>query len=250
MSLLWRILTHRAGDEELPPINELGPDPEPEIETEAEENAEIDLLEKAAEGRLPALHLEPHDFERAAQTLNTSVAVIRAVAEVEAAGRGFLPDGRPVILYEAHVFGRLTNHRHAAARDQLGRALSARAWDRTLYGPGGGAWQWDGRMLPAADLDWEAAHKSASWGLFQILGTNHAAVGWPSIHDFVGVMMTQGAGAHLDAFVQFVKTNRLDAALRQRQWAIFARGYNGPGFAANQYDTKLAAAYRKWATMT
>ena len=26
----------------------------------------------------------------------------------------------------------------------------------------------------------------------------------------------------------------------------FARGYNGPGYAANAYDTKLAAAWRKW----
>ena len=44
------------------------------------------------------------DFARAAKNLNVEIAAIRAVAEVEAAGAGFLPDGRPAILYEAHMF--------------------------------------------------------------------------------------------------------------------------------------------------
>jgi hypothetical protein len=31
--------------------------------------------------------------------------------------------------------------------------------------------------------------------------------------------------------------------LRRNDWAGFARGYNGPGYADNRYDTKLASAY-------
>lgn len=247
MSALWRQLTHRPDMPTmgLPVLEEIGPDPYPEIETEEEENAEIDAVEAATPTPARVLHLTELDFARAARALGVDIPTVRAVAEVEAAGRGFLPDGRPQILFEAHVFGRLTNHRHGDARDRLGRALSARAWDRSLYGPAG-AWQHDGRMLPAALLDWPAAHRSASWGMFQILGTNHTVVGHPTIQGFVAAMQS-GAGAHLDAFVAFVKGNRLDGALQRREWAVFARGYNGPGFAQNSYDTKLAAAYRKWA---
>ena len=37
-------------------------------------------------------------------------------------------------------------------------------------------------------------------------------------------------------------------ALRKKNWAAFAKAYNGPGYAKNQYDTKLAAAYASFAT--
>jgi hypothetical protein len=239
MSLLWRLLTRRprgaeGGDAELPA--DLGPDPEPDIETEAEEEALPPLA--------PVLHLTDADFSRAAAALDVEVAAVRAVAEVEAAGCGFLPDGRPQILYEAHIFDRQTSGRHRQARDSNGVRLSVPNWDRTLYGRAG-AHQHDVRLAGAARLDWDAAHRACSWGLFQILGTNHAAVGHPTIRGFVEAMHS-GAGPHLDAFVGFVRATRLDGHLRTRNWQAFARGYNGPGFAANRYDQKLAAAYRRW----
>jgi hypothetical protein len=34
-------------------------------------------------------------------------------------------------------------------------------------------------------------------------------------------------------------------AIRARNWAAFARGYNGPAYAKNRYDQKLAVAYAK-----
>jgi hypothetical protein len=40
--------------------------------------------------------------------------------------------------------------------------------------------------------------------------------------------------------------NRLDGALRARNWPSFARGYNGPAYAQNAYDKKMAAAYARW----
>ncbi|MEY8111095.1 N-acetylmuramidase domain-containing protein, partial [Burkholderia cenocepacia] len=49
-------------------------------------------------------HLGLADLERAARTLDVPLACIRAVNEVESRGAGFLPDGRPVILFERHVF--------------------------------------------------------------------------------------------------------------------------------------------------
>ena len=36
-----------------------------------------------------------------------------------------------------------------------------------------------------------------------------------------------------------------DAALRSHDWARFARGYNGPNYRANNYDTRLASEYEK-----
>src|SRR5215471_5616840 len=231
MSLLWRLLTRRAGNEELP--NDLGPDPEPDAEPESEEPEVARVLQ-----------LGDDDFVRAAKALDVSVAAIRAIAEIESAGRGFLPDGRPQILFEAHIFHRETRARFAGRLDRNGVRLSVPTWDRTLYGRAG-AHQHDVRLAGAAALDWEAAHRSASWGLFQIMGFNHVMVGHETIQGFVQAMHA-GAWPHLDAVVRFVRARRLDGHRRNRNWTAFARVYNGPGFAANRYDRRLGEAYQRW----
>jgi hypothetical protein len=92
-----------------------------------------------------------------------------------------------------------------------------------------------------------AALKSASWGKFQIIGFNHAAAGFKELQAFVNAMY-RSEGAQLDAFVAFVLHEKLDDELRERRWADFARRYNGPGFKANAYDTKLAKAFAHFST--
>ncbi|HEY4193081.1 MAG TPA: peptidoglycan-binding protein, partial [Mesorhizobium sp.] len=37
-------------------------------------------------------------------------------------------------------------------------------------------------------------------------------------------------------------------ALRNHDWIAFAKGYNGPAFAQNAYDRKIATAYARYAT--
>ncbi|MEE8298899.1 MAG: N-acetylmuramidase domain-containing protein [Thermodesulfobacteriota bacterium] len=36
--------------------------------------------------------------------------------------------------------------------------------------------------------------------------------------------------------------------LKKRDWANFARRYNGPGYKKNKYDEKLERAYNKYKT--
>jgi len=183
------------------------------------------------------------DYERASKVLRVPIATVKAVVEVESAGSGFLPSGKPTILYEAHVFHRNTKGRHAQARDQTGKRLSSPSWDKSLYGPGGD--HQHERLLAASDLDWEAAHKSSSWGLFQILGENFREAGHADVKSFVDAMH-ESEGAQLDAFISYIQRRNLDGFLRQRHWAQFARAYNGPRYAENGYDVKLAQAYAKY----
>src|SRR5690606_34779310 len=51
------------------------------------------------------------DYQRAASALGVDVATVRAVADVESSGGGFLADGRPKILFERHIFARETGGR-------------------------------------------------------------------------------------------------------------------------------------------
>lgn len=182
------------------------------------------------------------DFAAAAGSLGVDVAAMKAIAEVEAAGEGFDADGRPKVLYEAHVFDELTGGRFRGAKDRRGVALSVEDWDRSLYGKSG-AWQHE-RLEDAMRLDREAALRACSWGTFQVLGRNHAMVGFPTIDGFVEAMR-RGADGHLQAFVGFLKATNLSGPIRAGDWRTVARRYNGPAYEKGGYHTKLAAAFAK-----
>jgi hypothetical protein len=184
--------------------------------------------------------LTEQDYQRSADRLDCEVAAIKAVDEVEASGQGFLPSGEPKILFEAHIFDRLTNGRFRKSHP----TLSSAKWDRKLYGPAGQ--HQHKRLAQAVALDRESALQSASYGRFQVMGFNWKLCGYRSLQHFINAMY-RSEGDHLDAFVGYVKARGLADELQRKDWAGFALGYNGPGYKENRYDTKLAAAYRKHA---
>ena len=51
----------------------------------------------------------------------------------------------------------------------------------------------------------------------------------------------------LKHMANFIKSANLLDELQRKDWAGFAKGYNGPQYAVNKYDEKLAAAYDKYA---
>jgi hypothetical protein len=182
--------------------------------------------------------LGPQDIAVAATRLHCEPAAIWAVCDIESAGGGFLPDTRPKILFEAHLFGNLTRHRWDATHPNI----SSPNWNRALYGADG-AHQYD-RLAEAISLDRAAALQSASWGMFQIVGMNFAGCGFASVEAYVAAMC-DGEGAQLAAFAAFCAHEELAPLLVARDWTAFALRYNGPGEAENDYAGKLAAAYRR-----
>lgn len=192
---------------------------------------EIEMLNgKAAADKF----LSQADYIAAAEALGTDVATVRAVAEIESAGSGFLPDGRPKILFEAHVFSRRTN----GAYDGSHPEISSAKWNRALYAGGAAEYK---RLEEAAQLNRPAALESASWGMFQIMGFNAKRCGFATLQAFINAMY-RSEGAQLMAFVAFVKAAGLDDELRRGDMLGFAVGYNGPRQAENHYSEKLYAA--------
>lgn len=184
------------------------------------------------------------DFADAAASLRCAPADIRAVYEVESSGKGFGHDGRPTLLFEPHVFSRLTAHRFDATHG----GVSYKDWGAKPY-PTGTAdvrhtANWD-RLLYAARLDRDAAYQAASYGAPQVMGFNFADAGYPDVHAFVDAM-SRSARDQLLAFVSIILAWKLDDELREHRWADLARRYNGPAYARNKYDVKLAAAHAKW----
>lgn len=183
------------------------------------------------------------EIHNAAARLGLEPCALRAVLAVESKGSGFLPDGRVKILFEGHIFWKELKKRGinpatlAAAHPDI---LYPR-WNKAHYR--GGAAEW-GRLDAAIRINREAALCSASYGLFQIMGFNHRACGFDDVRDFVSAH-SQSEARQLDAFCAFMRTEGLIPFLRVRDWAGFARRYNGPGYAANQYDAKLSRAYEQ-----
>jgi hypothetical protein len=60
------------------------------------------------------------------------------------------------------------------------------------------------------------------------------------------VSFAESEANQLEGMINFIKSAKLDDELRAKNWAGFARGYNGSGYRANQYDTRLAKAYAFW----
>ena len=181
------------------------------------------------------------DLQRAADLLKCELAAVKAVAEVESRGFGWIPDGRPKILFEAHIFSKYTTPPRIF--DKPLPDISVRRRNKALYGEEG-AHQYD-RLQKAMAFDRKAALLGTSYGRFQIMGFNFKASGFGSVEAMVKAMFTSEQ-RHLEAFTQFLKSSGLDKPLQKKQWATFARGYNGSDYASNHYDTKLAAAYTKY----
>ena len=81
------------------------------------------------------------------------------------------------------------------------------------------------------------------------MGFNHAAAGFDDVESMVASMRTS-EDAHLASVAAFLKQGNLVRFLKARDWASFARRYNGAAFARNKYDVRLAGAFAQYAAGT
>lgn len=174
-------------------------------------------------------------------------AALLAVKQVESGNKsGFLDSGRPQILFEGQVFYKyLKNVFKPAVLSELcakNPDIIYPSWNRSKYL--GGEKEWT-RLEKARQINAMYANYSASWGMFQVMGFNFKTCGCPSVDEFV-TKMCSSQEEQLILSLNFLKNSNLITPLRNKQWATFARGYNGPGYAQNRYDTKLQEAYNKY----
>lgn len=174
-------------------------------------------------------------------------AALLAVKLIESGTKsGFLDSGKPQILFEGHVFYKYLK---ANVKSLDMNKLCAQypnivypKWDRSKYF--GGEKEWT-RLEQARKINMKYANYAASWGMFQVMGFNYKTCGCKSIDEFVEKMCTSQE-QQLLLTLNFLKNSNLIVPLQKRQWATFAKGYNGPGFAKNKYHIKLQAAYNNY----
>jgi len=178
----------------------------------------------------PGDPLSQDTFDACVQTIGAANEALWAVLSVETSGCGYQRDRRPKILFERHIFHRLTQGRFDAEDPDVSAPTSGG------YGTGG-AYQYV-RLAAAMQLDEEAALQSASWGLGQILGTNFKAAGYPDVGTMVQAFV-RSEDEQLTGMVRFIKTQGMATSLAGKSWTEFARRYNGPSYAKNRYNELL-----------
>lgn len=180
--------------------------------------------------------LSVQDFAAAAQRLGVETAAVRAVAKVETGSvAGFATDGRPTILFEPHIFSRLTRSQFDATHPHL----SYPGWGERPY-PQTQAERWN-QLAEAYALNPEAAVGSCSWGAFQIMGFNFPACGFPSATALV-TELAISEERQLRAWENFIRSQGLIDEMQRLDWEGFARVYNGPG-QVERYGRLLRQAY-------
>jgi hypothetical protein len=165
-------------------------------------------------------------------------AVAVAVIAVESGGSGMGPDGRMIIRFENHLFWTFWGKANPAAYNQFFVFDQNTSWKGHQYRTQpNGPWldvhqnqnsEWAAFNF-ASTIEAGAAKKSISMGLVQIMGFNNRAIGYAS-PDAMFAAFAADEKYQLLGFFNFVKNDQRQInALRNRDFAGFARIYNGPG---------------------
>lgn len=221
------------------------------IQFQKKQNLKVDSLVgdstfKALRGEDTSKLLKESDLVAGAKRLGVSVNVIKAIAEVETMGAGYLDNGKPKILFERHrMYFYLTQKFGKTKANEL-MAKHPNIVNTKTGGYHGGSAEYT-RLSQAKQIDTECALQSASWGRFQLMGENWNALGYASVQSFVD---DQHASESLqfEAFLRYCETKygefddkkvSLLDALRQENWHVVFTLYNGKNYKKLGYDTKF-----------
>lgn len=190
--------------------------------------------------------LTEEDFIEVAEELGVEVAAIKAVVEIEAGKthQGFWTEGKPLINFDLTMFRRMA----AKNKVSLGTATKTKPVifarpNTAKYGSQQAAQQ--ARLDAARSVHDLSAIEGTFWGMFQIGGFNWKRCGTSSPQEFVQ-LMSRSERDQLELFANFIKNTGLLKPLQQKNWAAFAKGYNGPSYASRGYHTRMANAYARY----
>jgi len=195
--------------------------------------------------------------------LDLDVACALAVLCAESGGSGFAADGRLKIRLEAHLFRRELQAVASAFLPAFAQHFchdAAKPWLAQQFRPDPQqAWvaihstqsrEWEALEFARAWCE-PAALRATSMGAPQILGANHAVIGYAAPRAMLDSFAAPETGERaqllaLFDFLQFARPQQqLLARLRERDFVAFARLYNGPG-QAQEYARRIEDQAAIW----
>ena len=193
-----------------------------------------------------ATKMTVEDIHAVADTAGIDRAALRAVLSVETGGSGFDKSGRPKALFERHYFYKFIKDDPVLLDQASAAGLAYPKWGERPYPKGSDAVY--AEIEAAYEMRPDAALMATSWGLGQIMGSNWKMTGAASVDEMVRQAMESETN-QLHHMIGFIQSSGLLDKLKAKDWAGFAKGYNGPAYAKNAYDTKLAGAYANFISL-
>lgn len=180
-----------------------------------------------------------------------------AFVEVESNGQAFdtvAGQGMALIRWEGHYFDRrLRNNAEAlaAARAEgladpkAGGVPNPRSQERRYAILDAAS-----RLCDRFGIDSDIAFECISIGLGQVMGSHWEDLGYDSARQMLQEAHNETFDEDIEDQIEMIflylrKNDLLDDVVRG-DWKAAAHGYNGPAYAKNQYDVRLAAAARRW----
>lgn len=197
----------------------------------------------------PALRHGPlteQDFVEVAEELGVEIPAIKAVVEIEAGKthEGFWDEGKPLLNFDLSIFNKMASkNKISLSKARKNYPVVFNRPDVKKYGSQQAGQQ--ARFDAALQIDTLTAIEGTFWGMFQIGGFNWDKCGAESPQEFLQ-LMSRSERDQLELFASFITNTGLLKHLQNKNWAAFARGYNGPGYARRGYHTKMASAYAKY----
>ena len=175
--------------------------------------------------------------------------VLQAILNIESGARTHGENGKPIIRFEAHIFK--TKLGNDALWAEFFRADATKPWTNQEWRQfTGDAWKpiHTGQQADeykafdfARTLNEEAAMQSISMGAGQIMGFNHARIGYSTAAAMFKAF--QSAPVQTIGFINFFLGDaKLVEAMRKKDWRRIAALYNGSG-AVDTYAPLLQKAY-------
>lgn len=180
--------------------------------------------------------LTEEDFKVIADELGVEVAAIKAVVTIEAGPKmqGFWAPGVPVANYVQSLYNKYS------AKNK-GRKVDAKV-PSGLSGYQLKEWT---ALTNARKKNADAADMGTYWGMFQIGGFNYKLCGCQTVQEMVE-KVCESEFSQLEMFAVFIRNSGMLDALRKKDWAAFARKYNGPSYAKRGYHTRMAKEYANY----
>ncbi len=185
-----------------------------------------------------------------ADNLNIDVNFVLAIMTVEAGKKPFGPNGMPIMRFEPHVFnGQLRQQGISGSPGTWadGNKLVGRKVDGVSCEGGQGGEQ--ACLAKAISINKEAAYRSISMGIGQIMGFNYKLANFNNAEEMFQSFSQSGGGlkAQLHGMFNLIKSNNnILNAIRSKNFSAFTSAYNGskPGSALHErYTQALQNAY-------
>lgn len=196
-------------------------------------------------GRMALTLRQSKSLADLANSNNIELAALVAFINVESDGQIFTKNtfdmigtNLPVIRWEGHYFYKLLkgDDRVDAVAAKLASPNAG-----SIKNPKNQAARYE-ILRKAIEINEDSAYSSISIGVGQVMGSHAVKLGFSSAKAMFDQARV-GLEGQVELIVRFLKAFDLKDEIQRRDWSALARGYNGPGYRKNAYDTKLAAAY-------